>query len=455
MIFISYSRHDISWEKRLLTQLAGFDDGAFLEDYVWSDNQIRAGEVWNNILEEARNNTVVAVMLVTAEFLASDFIRTNELSYFLENRENIHIYWFLVSDCPWRRHGLANIQCANGTDGSNIVPLDQIGDAAVNTVFARKCEEIYDLVKDLRSNKIKIDAIPQRKRCLPELKYFCNRDNESTLIELGYAIRAAQNNVWCFASTGDEEDDFDNLSATVLYKSLDYDIGQMAAVEVKIGTIYIAPVLIKYQEKFVSFLMKNIKDFSIDQSRAATYSICDLYKDYALPNKKEIIIFSINIKAADFYEQKFDKITDWIKTSFNIDNQCPLKVIFLFNLIKGSSEKEYEEKNKEMATYVKEKCAEVNLTNYETVFDGPAATIFNIGEHSNVTREAYDRWYAQYFTVKCTAVDNEQHERWKKRHLIYLKELFETGGHGTRPVKIRRAHEKLEEFINYVNQPFS
>jgi Leucine-rich repeat (LRR) protein len=77
-IFISYSHHDTDWLIRVQKHLRVLANNVADID-VWADNQIRAGMNWKKEIEKALNEAKIAVLLITTDFLSSDFIRENEL----------------------------------------------------------------------------------------------------------------------------------------------------------------------------------------------------------------------------------------------------------------------------------------------------------------------------------------------------------------------------------------
>src|SRR5438067_632555 len=76
-VFISYSHEDKEWLDRVQVHLKPLERDHAIS--VWSDKQIQAGSRWRQEIERALQKTRIAVLLISADFLASDFIANDEL----------------------------------------------------------------------------------------------------------------------------------------------------------------------------------------------------------------------------------------------------------------------------------------------------------------------------------------------------------------------------------------
>lgn len=109
-VFISYSHKDKKWLERLETHLKPRIRNGKVD--VWNDKRIKAGDEWRKEIDEAMARAKVAVLLVSPDFLASDFIAKNELPPLLEaaQRGGVKILWVPLKTAAFQEAGLGKYQ---------------------------------------------------------------------------------------------------------------------------------------------------------------------------------------------------------------------------------------------------------------------------------------------------------------------------------------------------------
>jgi len=100
-VFLSYSHKDEDWKDRLRKQLKVLEQiGTFV---VWDDRKIDAGETWYDEIRAAMDRAEVAVCMISADYLASDFCVKEEIPYLLRRRgeQGMRLLPVLLRPCPW------------------------------------------------------------------------------------------------------------------------------------------------------------------------------------------------------------------------------------------------------------------------------------------------------------------------------------------------------------------
>jgi TIR domain len=113
-IFISYSHKDAHWLERLKVHLRPFERAGRID--AWSDTRIATGNEWRKEIKSAIASAQAAVLLVSADFLASEFITSNELPPLLlaAKRRSCAILPIIVGPCLYPEiQDLRDFQAAN------------------------------------------------------------------------------------------------------------------------------------------------------------------------------------------------------------------------------------------------------------------------------------------------------------------------------------------------------
>jgi len=112
-IFISYSHADAQWLRRLQVHLKPFERKGMISP--WDDTKIKPGMKWKEQIIEALNAAKIAILLVSADFLASDFIIDKELPPLLASakKRGTIIVPVILKPCLFEDSDLGEFQSVN------------------------------------------------------------------------------------------------------------------------------------------------------------------------------------------------------------------------------------------------------------------------------------------------------------------------------------------------------
>lgn len=144
-VFVSYSHRDESARSALASHLGVLMREGLLES--WDDQRIAGGDDWKIEIEGPLSTARVAVLLVSADFLNSDFVRSVEVPRLLARRqkEGLRVIPIIIRPCVWKAlPWLASIQVRpkKGTPILGLSPIEQ------EAAWADIAEEIYRLMRD-------------------------------------------------------------------------------------------------------------------------------------------------------------------------------------------------------------------------------------------------------------------------------------------------------------------
>lgn len=142
-VFVSYSHADSEHLLRLKVHLRPYERSSSID--LWADTKIRTGQQWKREIEAALGRAAVAILLVSADFLASDFVAENELPPLLAAAKNdgVEILPVILKPCAFREaEGISIYQAVNDPNK----PLIALSEAERETVWVRLVREVRDSV---------------------------------------------------------------------------------------------------------------------------------------------------------------------------------------------------------------------------------------------------------------------------------------------------------------------
>jgi len=150
-VFISYSHKDEDWKNRLLTQLEVLQYEDIID--LWEDRRIDAGEDWYEEIQEGINKANVAILLISADFITSKFIRSEEVPKLIERREKegIRIFPVVIKPCPWKQVKWLARMNLRPKDGR---PISGGNEHQINTDMMNIAEEVASIIRRCTSKVV-------------------------------------------------------------------------------------------------------------------------------------------------------------------------------------------------------------------------------------------------------------------------------------------------------------
>src|SRR5262245_52253640 len=101
-LFISYSHDDTKWLEVIRQQLVVLEAEGLVS--ICDDSQLKVGEGWYQQLSEMMLTARLGLLLISAPFLSSKFVREEEIPRLFDRHEErgMKIYPLLVEPCPWQ-----------------------------------------------------------------------------------------------------------------------------------------------------------------------------------------------------------------------------------------------------------------------------------------------------------------------------------------------------------------
>lgn len=144
IVFISYCHKDEEWKNRMVSHLGVIQSEGHLE--IWDDRRIEAGLDWYPEIQKAIDTSSIAILLISADFLTSNFIRSEEVPRLLERREKegLRIFPVIVKPCAWQHVQWLVRMLVRPKDGR---PISGGSDFQIDTDMAAIADEIMSIIK--------------------------------------------------------------------------------------------------------------------------------------------------------------------------------------------------------------------------------------------------------------------------------------------------------------------
>ena len=143
--FISYSHKDKRYLERLRIHLTPFVRSHNID--VWDDTRIKPGQQWKNEIQQAISSARVAILLVSADFIASEFIAQDELPPLLAaaEQDGVIILYVLISTCAIKHTKIDQYQAVNPLHK----PLKRMRYDQQEEVWTHVAEQVNEALKSV------------------------------------------------------------------------------------------------------------------------------------------------------------------------------------------------------------------------------------------------------------------------------------------------------------------
>lgn len=149
-VFISYAHNDDQqWITRVKNHISVLRHEG-LQVTVWDDTMIKPGTRWKEEISKELGQAIIAVLLVSTDFLASNFIRDNELPPLLKAAEanGTLILPIIVSPCRFTStEELKDFQAVNDPK----ITLSEVNHSQQERVLLKMTDAIEEHLKNLKN----------------------------------------------------------------------------------------------------------------------------------------------------------------------------------------------------------------------------------------------------------------------------------------------------------------
>ena len=155
-VFVSYSHKDKKLFEEFKTMLAPAIRNGVVD--IWDDTRIVPGAKWKDEILKALASAKVAVLLVSPQFLASEFIAQHELPPLLKAAQDdgVTVFWVYFSSCLYEQTEIATYQAAHDVSK----PLDRLDKPERHAVLSKVCAKLVRVAQNSPAGSPQSDAQP-------------------------------------------------------------------------------------------------------------------------------------------------------------------------------------------------------------------------------------------------------------------------------------------------------
>lgn len=141
-VFISYSHKDQEWLNMLKRHFKPFEKSI----KFWDDSRIKPGTKWKEEIQNAIEDSKIAILMISADFFNSDFITSEEIPPLLEKakREGTTILSVILKPCMFHEYpDISDYQAINSPNNTII----QMSEAERELIWVELVSTIKTILK--------------------------------------------------------------------------------------------------------------------------------------------------------------------------------------------------------------------------------------------------------------------------------------------------------------------
>jgi len=145
-IFISYAHVDIDYQKELVKRLKPLIRKNAIN--VWHDGGIGPGEKWNDLIKKHLEAADIIIILLSADFMASDYISEHELPRIIERRENgeIQLIPIVARNLNLEDTNIGTYQCLPQDEYRRLKPIVEWEERKLDSVWLQVDKKIRAVI---------------------------------------------------------------------------------------------------------------------------------------------------------------------------------------------------------------------------------------------------------------------------------------------------------------------